>query len=132
MKQLHSYLQGSWKPGIGDDISLLDPTTEGAVAVCKKADSLADAVAWGRTTGGPALRAMTFAERGALLGDMLVHRAAVHCKRLPRRACESIDCRTSPPWRSAPEDPGAGRSEHTNAELALDEPAARRRRGRRG
>ena len=33
MKQLHSYLQGSWKPGIGDDISLLDPTTEGAVAV---------------------------------------------------------------------------------------------------
>ena len=70
MKQLHSYLQGSWKPGIGDDISLLDPTTEGAVAVCKKADSLAGAVAWGRTTGGPALRAMTFAERGALLGDM--------------------------------------------------------------
>ncbi|MGB1701247.1 MAG: aldehyde dehydrogenase family protein, partial [Nannocystaceae bacterium] len=51
-------------------ITLLDPTTEEAVAVCKRANTLADAVAWGRATGGPALRAMTFAERGALLGEM--------------------------------------------------------------
>ena len=28
VKQLHSYLQGSWQPGEGDDIALLDPTTD--------------------------------------------------------------------------------------------------------
>ena len=70
VKQLHSYLQGSWQPGEGDDIALLDPTTEQTVAVCKRAAGLEAATRWGREVGGPALRAMTFAERGELLAKM--------------------------------------------------------------
>lgn len=70
MKQLHSYLQGSWQPGQGEDIALLDPTFEDAVAVCRRATDLGAALTYGRDVGGPSLRAMSFAERGALLASM--------------------------------------------------------------
>ncbi|EDM77911.1 Phenylacetic acid degradation protein paaN [Plesiocystis pacifica SIR-1] len=69
--QLDSYLQGSWKAGEGDPRSLINPTTEATVATIRSVTrSLADAVAYGRETGGKSLRAMSFAERGAMLKGM--------------------------------------------------------------
>lgn len=66
--QLDSYLQGSWTTGEGDPVSLVNPTTEETVATIRPVKrSLAEAVAWGRSVGGANLRAMSFAERGAML-----------------------------------------------------------------
>jgi len=66
MQQLESYLQGTWHPGSGT--TLLDPTTGEAVAECgSQGLDLAGAVRHGRDVGGPALRAMTFPERAAML-----------------------------------------------------------------
>ena len=70
MKQLSSYLRGEWQSGSGDDISLFNPTTEQACATVKRAEGLDGALAWGREVGGPALRALTFAQRGELLKAM--------------------------------------------------------------
>ncbi|MCA9697936.1 MAG: aldehyde dehydrogenase family protein, partial [Myxococcales bacterium] len=69
--QLDSYLEGAWKAGEGDPVALINPTTEATVATVKPIRaSLAGAVAWGRDVGGKTLRAMSFAERGALLEGM--------------------------------------------------------------
>ena len=70
MKQLGSYLLGDWQPGAGDDITLLNPTTEGAVVTLKRATDLDKATTYGRDVGGASLRAMSFAERGEMLGSM--------------------------------------------------------------
>ena len=66
MQQLESYLNGSWHPGSGTPLH--DPTTGETVAECgSEGLDLAAAVRHGREVGGPALRAMTFPERAAML-----------------------------------------------------------------
>lgn len=68
---LPSHLEGRWVTGRGAGTTLKDPVT-GADIARVSADGLdvAAAFAYARTVGGPALRAMTFAERGRLLGSI--------------------------------------------------------------
>jgi phenylacetic acid degradation protein PaaN len=70
MKRLKSYLAGSWHEGQGDPIVLHNPATEAPVAELSRATGLGEALAHARTVGGPALRALTFAQRGALLARL--------------------------------------------------------------
>ncbi|MFK7984501.1 MAG: 3,4-dehydroadipyl-CoA semialdehyde dehydrogenase [Sandaracinaceae bacterium] len=68
MITLKSYLRGEWVEGQGDKATLVNPTTGEAVAEAGTGGiDFGPAVALARTEGGPALRAMTFAERGAML-----------------------------------------------------------------
>jgi oxepin-CoA hydrolase/3-oxo-5,6-dehydrosuberyl-CoA semialdehyde dehydrogenase len=71
MLTLKSYLQGAWREGSGGATTLVNPTTEEPVARCSTAGlDFAAALHHGRTAGGPALRDMTFAERGEMLKRM--------------------------------------------------------------
>ena len=68
MQTLESYVQDRWQKGVGATRRLQDPTTEEILAeVSSEGIDLAAACRHGREVGGPALRAMTFKERGALL-----------------------------------------------------------------
>ena len=68
MITLRSYLKGQWQEGRGEGATLVNPTTEEPVArASTEALDLGGAMAFGRDVGGPALRALTFAERGAIL-----------------------------------------------------------------
>ena len=71
MIRLTSYLRGAWWSGQDEGQTLVNPATEVALATCSTAGlDLGAALEWGRTVGGPALRALTFAQRGALLKAM--------------------------------------------------------------
>jgi 3,4-dehydroadipyl-CoA semialdehyde dehydrogenase len=71
MLQLRSYVSGSWLAGSGAPQTLLNPTTEEPLAqASSEGVDLAAALHYARTTGGPALRALSFAERGAALKAM--------------------------------------------------------------
>jgi len=68
MQRLSSYVQGAWHEGTEKFETLYDPTTEEAIAECSSAGiDFGATVRYGREVGGPALRALTFAERGKLL-----------------------------------------------------------------
>jgi 3,4-dehydroadipyl-CoA semialdehyde dehydrogenase len=68
MQELRSYVAGSWVAGTGAQQTLLNPTTEEPLAqASSEGIDLKAALHHARTTGGPALRAMSFAERGAAL-----------------------------------------------------------------
>lgn len=68
MTKLKSYLSGEWRDGAGDGEPLLNPATEEVLAFAS-ADGLdrKQALEYARSQGGPALRALTFAERGELI-----------------------------------------------------------------
>ncbi len=68
MITLESYLGGTWQKGSGEPAILVNATTEEAMAGCN-ADGLdmAAAHAYALEVGGPALRELGFAGRGALL-----------------------------------------------------------------
>jgi 3,4-dehydroadipyl-CoA semialdehyde dehydrogenase len=71
MTELKSYLAGKWTAGSGKPQTLLNPATEEPIASASSEGlDLAAALDYARNTGGPALRAMTFAERAALLKAM--------------------------------------------------------------
>ena len=70
MRALESYLSGTWKSGTGTPATLVNPATEAPLATVTAATGLAEAVAFGRERGGPALRALNFQQRGALLADL--------------------------------------------------------------
>ncbi len=68
MHRLNSFLSGTWSPGEGDGAILVDPSTEAGIATAStRGLDLGGALEWARETGGPALRALSFAERGAAL-----------------------------------------------------------------
>ena len=68
MKTLKSYVQGSWIAGTGSPAALFNPTTGVKIAECSSEGiDFGAACRHAREVGGPALRAMTFAERGKLL-----------------------------------------------------------------
>jgi len=70
MKTLASYLDGRWQQGTGAPAALVNPATEEPVAQASSAGiDLGQAVRFARDAGA-ALRAMTFAERGAILAAM--------------------------------------------------------------
>jgi 3,4-dehydroadipyl-CoA semialdehyde dehydrogenase len=63
-----SFLCGEWKKGKGEASTLYNPATEEALAEASTAGlDLGAAVRFAREKGGPALRAMTFAQRAELL-----------------------------------------------------------------
>ena len=65
---LRSYLCNEWKEGDAPRRTLVDPTCGEVVAeTSSRGLDMGAAVAFARSEGGPALRAMTFAERGAVL-----------------------------------------------------------------
>jgi oxepin-CoA hydrolase/3-oxo-5,6-dehydrosuberyl-CoA semialdehyde dehydrogenase len=65
---LQSYVQGRWHTGTDEPRLLHNATTEAPYAECSSAGVDFGAVLeHARTVGGPALRALTFAERGAML-----------------------------------------------------------------
>ncbi len=71
MIRLKSYLCGQWQDGEGEGATLYNPTNEEAVATTStKGLDFAAAAKHAREVGGPKLRAMTFAERGALVKAM--------------------------------------------------------------
>lgn len=71
METLSSYVEGKWVEGTGAGAELVNPATEEPLARASSAGiDLERALAFARERGGPALRALTFAERGALLERM--------------------------------------------------------------
>jgi oxepin-CoA hydrolase / 3-oxo-5,6-dehydrosuberyl-CoA semialdehyde dehydrogenase len=75
MTLLHSYVGGAWVTPSGDGRPALDAVTGEEIARVSSAGiDAAAALEYGRGTGGPALRALTFHQRAALLkslGSML-------------------------------------------------------------
>ncbi|MDZ4773269.1 MAG: 3,4-dehydroadipyl-CoA semialdehyde dehydrogenase [Planctomycetota bacterium] len=79
MQALSSYVLGRWIQGTDKPVTLENPTTEAALATVGSGGFDAKSVlAFGRDKGGPALRKLTFAERGKLLAGLS---AAIHEKR---------------------------------------------------
>ncbi len=71
MRQLASYVNGAWFRGSGSAQTLVNPSTEEPIAETSTAGiDFASVVDYARHKGGPALRELTFAERGALLDAM--------------------------------------------------------------
>src|SRR5258705_4672560 len=71
MKTLRSYLSDRWVEGSGAPQTLVNPATEEPLAqVSSDGLDLAAALEHARGKGGPALRALSFAERGNLLKEM--------------------------------------------------------------
>ena len=69
--RIQSLLSGRWQLGEGDGVPLYNPATEHVIAQASTTGlDLGDALAHARQTGGPNMRRMTFAERGALLERM--------------------------------------------------------------
>ena len=68
MTKLKSYLCGRWQEGEGDGEALFNPATEDVLAHAS-ANGLdrKQALAFARSEGGPALRALTFRQRGELV-----------------------------------------------------------------
>jgi len=68
---LKSYLSGRFVAGTGRAATLFDPTRGGAVAeTSTEGLDLGAALDHARSVGGPALRALTFVQRGEMLGAM--------------------------------------------------------------
>ncbi len=79
MTTLQSYLAGRWQSGAGEGTALVNPTTEEVLAHASSSGlDLGEAVRHGRELGGPALRAMSFAQRAESLRAVA---AAVHEQR---------------------------------------------------
>ncbi|MBA3393361.1 MAG: 3,4-dehydroadipyl-CoA semialdehyde dehydrogenase [Deltaproteobacteria bacterium] len=71
MQLLPSYLSGSWSPGSGTRQTLVNPTTEAPLAeVSTSGHDFAAAFSHARAVGTRELGALTFAQRGALLGAL--------------------------------------------------------------
>ena len=67
MRVLESYLNGAWRSADGARTPLVNPATEEVLAEVAPARGLGEALQHARDVGGPALRAMSFRQRGALL-----------------------------------------------------------------
>jgi oxepin-CoA hydrolase/3-oxo-5,6-dehydrosuberyl-CoA semialdehyde dehydrogenase len=71
MTVLRSYTEGTWRSPSGDGIPMLDAVTGDEVGrVSSDSIDMAGALEYGRTTGGPALRELTFHQRAALLKSL--------------------------------------------------------------
>jgi len=68
MIELGSYVAGKWVKGQGRGAELVNPATEEVIAVTStEGVDFGAALAFAREKGGPALRELTFVQRGALL-----------------------------------------------------------------
>lgn len=77
--ELASFVSGKWQQGSGKAAELVNPSTEEVVArTSTEGIDLDAALAFARDRGGPALRSLTFTQRGELLRAMS---RAIHGKR---------------------------------------------------
>ena len=71
MKTLRSFVGGEWHEARSEFSLLVDPSTEDQIGrASSEGVDFQAVVAYSRERGGPALREMTFSERGALLKSM--------------------------------------------------------------
>jgi oxepin-CoA hydrolase/3-oxo-5,6-dehydrosuberyl-CoA semialdehyde dehydrogenase len=71
MKTLRSYVCGRWHEAPSGFVPLVNPSTEETVAqASSEGVDFAAVLAWAQERGGPALREMTFSQRGELLKSM--------------------------------------------------------------
>jgi oxepin-CoA hydrolase/3-oxo-5,6-dehydrosuberyl-CoA semialdehyde dehydrogenase len=71
MIRLQSFVNEAWVDGSGEPAILVNPSTEEAVAETTTGGiDMAAALAHARSVGGPALRQLSFAERGEMLKQM--------------------------------------------------------------
>jgi oxepin-CoA hydrolase/3-oxo-5,6-dehydrosuberyl-CoA semialdehyde dehydrogenase len=71
MENLESFVAGEWIAGTGKQQTLVNPTTEEAIAqTSTEGIDFRRALEHARNEGGPALRALTFAQRGDILRAM--------------------------------------------------------------
>ena len=69
--RLKSFVNGGWLEGDGSLVTLLNPATEEPLAeTTTDGIDFSEALEHARSVGGPALRAMTFAERAEILQDI--------------------------------------------------------------
>src|SRR5215470_319223 len=74
MTVLRSYTEGTWRSPSGDGAPMHDAVTGEEVARVSSAGiDMAGALEYGRSTGGPALRDLTFHQRAALLKSLGSH-----------------------------------------------------------
>jgi oxepin-CoA hydrolase/3-oxo-5,6-dehydrosuberyl-CoA semialdehyde dehydrogenase len=79
MIELASFVSGKWERGKGKPAELVNPSTEEVIArTSTEGLDLGGAVDFARARGGPALRALDFAARGAILRAMS---RAIHARR---------------------------------------------------
>ena len=75
-QSLESYLSGAWRRGEGVETDLVDPVRGNVLATASaRGLDLKAALDHARKRGGPALRALSFAERAKLIGavaDVLI------------------------------------------------------------
>ena len=71
---LENYVLGKWTPGDGDGKELFDAVSGNRIAAASsKGLDFADILEYGRKVGNPALRKMTFQERGLMLKALALH-----------------------------------------------------------
>lgn len=71
MKTLRSYVAGNWYEASSGFVPLVDPSIEEEIAqASSEGVDFGDVLSFARERGGPALRAMTFGDRGQLLKAM--------------------------------------------------------------
>ncbi len=74
MKQLNNYIQGEWIAGTGNGQLLTDAVTGEPIAQAStQGINFKSAIEYGRTIGNPALRSLTFHERGLRLKALAMH-----------------------------------------------------------
>lgn len=74
MNQLGNYITGRWITGDGEGQLLVNAVTGAPIATAStKGISFADILEYGRKTGNPALRKMTFHQRGNMLKALALH-----------------------------------------------------------
>lgn len=70
MQTLRSYVAGRWHEAEDGFQALVDPSTGDPIArASSRGVGFGEVLAWARERGGPALRELTFAQRGALLKE---------------------------------------------------------------
>ena len=72
--KLENYIQGNWVTGDGDGTPLINAVNGDVVATAStKGLDFASILDYGRKVGNPALRKMTFQERGLMLKKLAMH-----------------------------------------------------------
>ena len=74
MSKLENYILGKWIPGDGEGQPLFNAVTgEQIASATTKGIDMVAALQYARTVGNPALRKMTFHERGLMLRALALH-----------------------------------------------------------
>jgi len=74
MRKLENYVTGKWQAGDGDGKALFNAITGEQIATAStQGMNFSDVLQYGREVGGPALRKLTFHERGRMLKALAFH-----------------------------------------------------------